>query len=559
MRHDFTVDQSVLKSLIGAQSGTVHKAIAELITNAIDAKATRCDITLNLDGFAVSDDGEGFDIAHFHEHFGRFGFSHDDHIRHIGRFGLGRGQVLSLARTAWRTRTIEALVDIQKSYSYDLTEGLDDQPGVRVEGMFYQRLDGATHYEALNELRKLARYAQIDVVLNGDRISRHPDAERWDHQDDVAWYRFTEGGRVSVFSQGIWVQDRWSGPYGIGGVVVTKVGHPLQQNMARNDVLTTQCKVWKTVEARLRAAGRSAAGQQKKQNRLTDEARTAEVQSLLCSGDSSDIYSLFRGRHVTTVVGSHISLDTLSTYPVWTVADERSLPAERLHKSGAVAVLSRRTLERFSALTVEDLLLKLRRCMAQHSSWLPLRFTDIQTREAIADCEAYQASKYEVIDPKDLTKRQKQALSVARGASKEVARLLGKKGRHVVPGSSDDAEAWTDGATFIAIDTKVLGQAMSRGLAGWGKLVAVLVHEYLHDAASNLAHGHTPDFYEAFHEAMIDLPVVNVVASAFSSACIRAKVTRPLASNLAKIVELDVEIGRDEVIEAGMPVAAEGD
>ena len=73
-RREFRMDPALLWSVIESQAGSAEKALLEAIMNAVDAGATRCDITLSETGYSVQDDGGGFksrdDIEQFFETFG---------------------------------------------------------------------------------------------------------------------------------------------------------------------------------------------------------------------------------------------------------------------------------------------------------------------------------------------------------------------------------------------------------------------------------------------------------------------------------------------------------
>ena len=111
----FDVDASLVDDLIGLQAGDLVKAILELVMNAIDAGATRVDISLPDGGatLLVRDDGAGFASRdEIMRHFAVFGFPHDDarslaRVRRHGRFGLGRGQIMAWGDVRWRSRGFE--------------------------------------------------------------------------------------------------------------------------------------------------------------------------------------------------------------------------------------------------------------------------------------------------------------------------------------------------------------------------------------------------------------------------------------------------------------------
>ena len=89
---NFSVHQAILDSVISAQSGTLHKALIELVMNGIDAGASEVRVKLNHDGFEVADDGRGFtDKEQIMSCFAQFG-SPQTEDKTFGRFRIGRGQ-----------------------------------------------------------------------------------------------------------------------------------------------------------------------------------------------------------------------------------------------------------------------------------------------------------------------------------------------------------------------------------------------------------------------------------------------------------------------------------
>ena len=73
--------------------------------------------------------------------------------------------------------------------------------------------------------------------------------------------------------------------------------------------------------------------------------------------------------------------------------------------------------------------------------------------------------------------------------------------------------------------------------------MALLVHEYLHDKTSQVAHGHPPEFYEDFHNILLDGSVANYGLSAFALS-IRHGLT-PTVSRLSMLEKAGVDVDTD--------------
>jgi hypothetical protein len=91
MRYRLTIPPSTesIKGMINAESMTLKKAIAELISNALDQDATQIDITLDKKGlgeFVISDNGKGCPKL---EDMVRIGCHISSKSNPIGRYGVG--------------------------------------------------------------------------------------------------------------------------------------------------------------------------------------------------------------------------------------------------------------------------------------------------------------------------------------------------------------------------------------------------------------------------------------------------------------------------------------
>ena len=103
------------------QAGSLSKALSELVMNSIDAGATRINLTIDKDRFSLDDDGHGFtSLDQLENFFEVFGTPHEKGDAYYGRFRIGRGQIMSYARTVWRSGPFEMRVDIEANEE-DLT------------------------------------------------------------------------------------------------------------------------------------------------------------------------------------------------------------------------------------------------------------------------------------------------------------------------------------------------------------------------------------------------------------------------------------------------------
>lgn len=141
-RRSFGIHPAILLTLMREQAGSVEKALAELVMNSVDARSTRIDITTSDTGFSIADDGKGFtSIDQLETFFDMFGTPHEAGDAYYGRFRVGRGQIMSYAKTTWRSGPFEMRVDIDpsaKDIGYDLVVHKAIAPGCRVDGEFIE-------------------------------------------------------------------------------------------------------------------------------------------------------------------------------------------------------------------------------------------------------------------------------------------------------------------------------------------------------------------------------------------------------------------------------------
>ena len=251
-RREFRMDPALLWSVIESQAGSAEKALLEAIMNAVDAGATRCDITLSETGYSVQDDGGGFksreDIEQFFE---TFGTPHKDGDGAVyGTYRMGRGQLFAFSKTRWETGCFIMEVDIKGcGLEYTLHTEAPHKPGCAVAGTWYEPIPSADVIKIDFELRKLAAWIQIPVHVNNKLINKSPATEEWTYETDDAYIRLKPSGGLAVYNLGALVKVFAERDFGTGGIIVSK--RQLKVNFARNDILTSKCTVWKRIRVTL--------------------------------------------------------------------------------------------------------------------------------------------------------------------------------------------------------------------------------------------------------------------------------------------------------------------
>src|SRR5690606_27075562 len=100
-----------------------------------------------------------------------------------------------------------------------------------------------------------------------------------------------------------------------------------------------------------------------------------------------------------------------------------------------------------------------------------------------------------------LTAKERFLLEFLRSTYRRCFDWRGPHPRRLVAGESETAEAWTDGATYIAIRRDHIKSA--ENLNGWLYIAELLHHEQTHQDPTTDQHTHTPEFYHAFHDGVL--------------------------------------------------------
>lgn len=502
-QRQLTVHPAILYSIIKAQAGSLSKALLEGVMNCVDAGATKCTIKLDSKSFEVKDNGKGFssrqEILDFFE---TFGTPHAEGDATYGRFRMGRGQMFSFGVNKWRTGKFSMEVDIKgKGLDYNLREEKKEVVGCHIDGQLYEEMSAWQLQDCLNELKKFIQYVSIPVSINGTVVSKKPEDQKWDLVTPDAYIKLNNSSTLAVYNLGVLVRDYGSYLLGSGGTIVSR--RPLEVNFARNDILQHSCTVWKTVREEVR---RISGAKVAKKSSLTDSERqflASQVTSAPSTLDWSTWSSLASANIVPTAAGRNGTIyNLLRAGEVVFVPKEHMRLGERLHRAKAFFGITEETLARFDCADANALLTTLaEKCPGGRSS-LP----------SIGNFDDYlksHKSGYQTVDLNSLKPIEQLAFKVLSEAHSRFFRpwLAAMKDDDYVPtmrslyaGASDSALAWTDGKADIHVEHRFLGKCAKKGINGWFRLIAVMLHEYCHDSADGGGHDHDANFYERFEE-----------------------------------------------------------
>ncbi len=501
----FGMHPKLLLDVIRRQAGTLAKAVMEAVMNSIDAGAKVCDIEIGSARVSIRDDGKGIsDRTQVEQFFETFGQPHsEDEGKRYGTFRMGRGQLFAYGANTWRTGPFEMLVDVsRRGLDYDLKTLKKSTVGCEIDIVLYEALVPSGVADTVRTVKQWVKYATgIVISVNGELANHDPAEDDWDHVTDDAFVRLSRGsGSLTVYNLGVHTLDYGSYRFGVGGTVVSR--QQLKVNFARNDI-QSDCPVWRRVKALVE---KEALNGVEKKTTLTDAERTRICQ-LVAQGEAPDGAKDLR--LFTSVTGRNFSAVELCRYAYkygrkMTACPKGTRRGARLFETKVAFVLASETLQsmdvdlhKFETLVA---------CLG--ASRHQLKAADpVYTVVAFRDLSAGLPDRYEIVADADLSLAETLWLDLARRAVADLqhgSEFVGQRHavRKVVIGESDNAEGWTDGFTFIALDRKFVEglEFSTRGIVDLG---ALIIHELIHDGSDAATHDHGPEFYEAYHAAIL--------------------------------------------------------
>lgn len=514
-RH-FKMHAALLYTVMKAQAGTLSKAILETIQNSVDAKALRIDIELTNTRFSVVDDGKGIQsIEHIEQFFETFGTPHVKGDATFGRYRIGRGQAFSFGKNHWRTGTFSMNVDIKNDPDgYNFEDGLEPVEGCSITCELYNELSTNELLFQIRTLKEQSKYTPIPVYLNGERISLDMKNEKWTSETDDAYIYINNSRTLAIYNLGVIVCHLPAHQFGCGGVVVSK--EQLEVNFARNEILYSECNVWKRIKPEVIRLADVVNGNKKEKQ--TEEWRTKKTNDLLAVNSQEEYIELYDLGIFTDIGGKHYSLKTLGNRN-FTLGKRDCLLSDRIRHTTKVIVLNEKLLtDRFNGRDGHGwaILKELFTSAGKYDYWGRSENGNnkwiknyIEFNTLIADYD----SEHEIItDKKRIPKEAQLILGCLNRISHQVAMAVSYKikanvnARSIGVMKSSTAEAITDGTNNIYFNIEKLKgyNGPMQGFPWMYWVLNVMVHEYLHDRNSGIGHTHDPEFYEMYHEVTTD-------------------------------------------------------
>jgi hypothetical protein len=505
-RRELRLHANILKDIVFRQAGERGKAVLEGVMNSVDAGATRIEIILDNQGLLIKDDGKGFaSRQEIIEVFETFGTPHEEGDAVYGQYRMGRGQLFAFGQNLWRSGKFEMAVDAKQELSYHLREDMPPVSGCIVDVRWYNRPVPSDLLQIERGIKEMVRFVAVPVELNGDGISEDPAKAKWDAVHDDYYLRISTNGGVKVYNLGVLVREYSGYEFATGGIVVSR--KRLRVNFARNDV-QDDCPIWKRVKADLRKRAGTKA-ETKKRATLGDDERRAFA-GMLRSGDlefgQADTLKLLTdgvGRHWSVQeMRRHINRHGIKSIIVAPPGgDKRS---DGLMQRKLAFVLSHDTLERFECRTSAQFL----KLMQEHRLELgaPTKTFDVVAKAMSGKMVPIPVSEWTPMERATIATMSIRSLdyTISRWKRSDSTdwKDWDKNVRVILVGESESADAWTDGREHIWFSRRFLKACgAQRDLAGWTRLVTVLVHEYCHDDSTEETHTHGAEFFEEYERA----------------------------------------------------------
>jgi hypothetical protein len=528
----FRMHPDLLFSVIKAQAGTHEKALLEAVMNAVDAGATECVLEVDEKGYIIKDNGKGFSSKQeIEDFFETFGTPHKEGDATYGKFRMGRGQLFAFSHTIWNSN--EFMMDVcikTRGLDYILKEGQPIYNGCQIKGKWHTKLKNAEVLNLVREMKLLVKFMQIPVTLNGEVISSLAENQKWDATTPEAYIKTSKtAGTLSVYNLGALVCHYPASKFGIGGIVVAK--EQLTVNFARNDVLVSECKVWKKITKKLNEL---MGIEVEKKTALTDSERIAMVNNIL-SGKTPMSKYLNKGL-LTDVCSKKPTFNNLFKavrISISTGSYQTRIVEEKIHTQEMAFVLDHSMLERFNVNNPEEFVKKINELVQMNNAYVKdlckdvgYRSYQIMKQEGVSHLSEFNPTfvpietllksmnnSYEFKKATTMDKKEKCALSALQDVADGVTRLVEMYLYRQNPGSSWNerkkieprtisigisqvADAWTDGFTYIAISDR-----MFKSVDPYNLLFLVL-HEYCHNESTNETHSHPIEFMEMFHDIL---------------------------------------------------------
>lgn len=506
----FQMHEKLLLDVIMKQAGSVQKAVLEGVMNSIEAGGSKVEVNVTASNVSIVDNGKGFknkkEVELFFETFGQ---PHDaSEGKKWAQFRMGRGQMFAFGKNHWITGQFEMKVDIKQKLGYALTELPESKAaaGCSISIDLYERLNDREIYQITREIERYVKYVSIPVFVNDKQVNVPPEDKKWGAEsNDAAYIRLLENGtRLEVYNLGVLVCDVHKSKFGVAGTIISK--ERLEVNFARNEVIQS-CPVWKQIKKAIESS--SGVEKIKTKRTLSDDERANMIERL-CAGEL-DVNDAKRTMLFVDVTGTPWSVLSIKKagFPCYTYAKKGDRRGDKLIQMKQAIVLDEEILRLFDCKPSEVFTHKWG-SKREGKNWIreePFFYNDLELPfRKFADL-VEKINTSHIILPKEKWSRnefvwQKIADELQRHLLDYDERYT--ENRRIEIGSSDTADGWTDGDTFIAVSREFLRRHSIKQfdkpvVSSISALACLLIHEQCHDGDST-TQVHSPEFYKTYHD-----------------------------------------------------------
>lgn len=487
----------LLRSVIKKQAGTLDKALLEGIMNSIDAGAKRVDVTIDPLRVTINDDGRGFRNAEeVREFFATFGTPHTEGDATYGRFRMGRGQMFAFGINSWRTGAFKMDVDINKRLGFELEEELPTQVGCCIEIQLYDALSIADVHNTTRAISKMVKYTPVPVYINGEKVNVDIDPKKFPQTIEEGYINTVSAqyGGLDVYNLGVLVCTMPAWKFGVSGVVVSR--QQLDVNFARNDILAT-CKVWRKIKAVVDASGKREVT---RRATLTEDEQENIINRLVTR--DLRLYEADGIRFLRDVTGKAWTPAQIrrARFEAYSVAERGNAYGDKLIQAGKAIVFDEDCIALFEC-EPNEVFQKFPFDRMPSFATLESLTVGISTSGTILPKKQWKPSE-KVWNA--VVRRMQYYLSHGKWDAVSKRYIQDYKSRRIDIGTSDVADGWTDGSTYIALGREYIAtlKMFKRGVPNinaFTKIALLLIHEACHNTDSR-ENVHSPDFYREYHD-----------------------------------------------------------
>lgn len=465
-KQEFDMSKNLLKDVISKQTGSLTKAIKELVQNSRDAGSTEILINIAEDKLIVSDNGRGMTPKEINVYFRVFGETlKRNSEKDDGQFGMGRGQIMNFGVCVWRTQQSKIDVDIRKFLGYDLKELKTSLKGCKVICIFHKKLDWWSQRKALSGIRSdLLPKSNLKIIINDKELK--PEIKILEQFTDKKFDVFMHPTVINkIYCRGLGVKN-----FSSNFNYCINIKQKVELNFARNEFLETD-PMYEEIKA--------------KRN---------EVEELMTI--TKDHFDNREARQTLQFVkDGRVSLEAIINKAIVRTATDKKYTLAQL--IGEEIMFGECNIWSDDCIAQEHIVLH-----SDNEYLIAELIRKLKLNIKISDKKPKDIAKrgyHRTFDESKL-KKNKIYSKIPYDMDKFIFKSLGEEyNRDVYLGESDIHSGWTDGYSYIYVDRKTIEKSQNKEEICI-KVWIILCHEYAHDEDNKKKDYHSHEFYEEYHK-----------------------------------------------------------